>query len=260
MTNDGQPELLVEMRSDGRIAILTLNRPDKRNAFNASLLATLTETMARLDADPTVRTMVLTGTGKVFCAGMDLAEFARGDGEKIVFDGGIVDLVRRERRTPVVAAVRGAALAGGLEIMLVCDLAVVAEDARFGLPEAAIGLIAGAGGVAHLPTRIPAAMAREILLTGVPISAQRAYEAGLVNRVTAADDVLPTAIALAEQIAGNAPLAVVATMRVIHHALAGDADLNRINDEELRRLIRSDDANEGARAFTERRRPQWTGT
>jgi len=260
MTNGDQPELLVEMSADDRIAILTLNRPNKRNAFNASLLATLTETMIRLDGDPTVRAMVLTGAGKIFCAGMDLAEFAQGGGEKIVFDGGIVDLVRRERCTPVIAAVRGAALAGGFEIMLACDLAVVAEDARLGLPEAAIGLIAGAGGVAHLPTRIPAALAREILLTGKPISAQRAYEAGLVNRVTATDDVLPTAIALAEQIAGNAPLAVVATMRVIHHALTGDADLNQINDTELRRLIRSDDAIEGARAFTARRKPKWTGT
>jgi len=257
---DKQPELLVETRPESKIAILTLNRPDKRNAFNASLLSTLTETMTRLDDDPTVRAMVLTGTGKVFCAGMDLAEFAGGDGEKIIFDGGILDLVRRERRTPVIAAVRGAALAGGFEIMLACDLTVGADDARFGLPEAAIGLIAGAGGVAHLPTRIPAALAREILLTGAPITARRAYEAGLVNRIAPADDVLPTAIALAEQIAANAPLAVAATMRVIHHAITGSADLNHINDEELRGLMRSNDANEGARAFTGRRKPQWTGT
>ena len=260
MTSKNQPELLVETLADGKIAILTLNRPDKRNALNASLLANLTKTMAQLDADPKVRAMVLTGAGKVFCAGMDLVEFAEFGGEKIIFEGGIVDHVRRERRTPVIAAVQGAAMAGGFEIMLDCDLAVAAEDARFGLPEATIGLVAGAGGVAHLPTRIPTALAREMLLTGAPISARRAYEAGLVNRITDAGNVLPVAIALAEQIAANAPLAIAATMRVIHHALAADADLNRINDAELDRLIKSEDSTEGARAFTERRAPQWTGT
>jgi len=260
MTHDTPPELLVETHADGKIAIVTLNRPDKRNAFNASLLATFTETMASLDADPAVRVIVLTGAGKVFCAGMDLADFAGGDGEKIIFDGGIIDHVRRERCTPVIAAIRGAAMAGGFEFMLSCDLVVAANDARFGLPEVGIGLIAGAGGVAHLPTRIPVAIAREILLTGAPITAQRAYEAGLVNKITTSDDVLPTAIALAEQVAGNAPLAVAATMRVIHHAIAGDANLDQNNVKELRAVMRSADANEGARAFTGRRAPQWTGT
>jgi len=260
MTHDTPLELLVETRADGKIAILTLNRPEKRNAFNASLLATFTETMARLDADPTVRAIVLTGTGKVFCAGMDLADFAGGDGENIIFGGGILDHVRRQRSTPVIAAVRGAAMAGGFEIMLACDLVVTSKDTRFGLPEVGIGLIAGAGGVAHLPTRIPVAIAREILLTGAPITAQRAYEAGLVNQITPDEDVLPTAIALAEKIAGNAPLAVAATMRVIHNAIAGDTDLDQVNDDELRGVMRSTDAKEGALAFTKRRPPQWTGS
>jgi len=260
MQTDGQPELLVETRAEGRVAILTLNRPEKRNAFNASLMSTLTETMARLDDDPAVRAMVLTGAGKVFCAGMDLAEFAQGGGDKIVFEGGILDLVRRARTTPIIAAVQGAAMAGGFEIMLACDLVVAAEDARLGLPEVTVGLIAGAGGVAHLPNRIPAALAREILLVGAPITAQRAYEAGLVNRIAPAEDVLPTAIALAERIAATAPLAAAATMRVLHAALSSSADLDRINDEELHHLIDSADASEGARAFTERRTPQWTGT
>ena len=259
MTGDEQPELLVETRANGAIVILTLNRPHKRNAFNASLLTTLTKTIARLDDDPAIRAIVLTGTGKVFCAGMDLADVAQGGGEKIVFEGGILDFVRRERRTPIIAAVQGAAMAGGFEIMLACDMVVAAKDAPLGLPEVSVGLIAGAGGVSYLPNRIPAALAREIALIGAPVTAQRAYEAGLVNQITTAEDVLPTAIAMAEQVAANAPLAVTATMRILQHALAGSTDLNKINDEELRRMIGSADANEGARAFKERRAPNWTG-
>ena len=253
-------EVLVEIRPAQKIAVLTLNRPQLRNAFNASLMVALSYTVARLDADPDIRAIVLTGAGKVFCAGMDLGEFANGEGEKAVFDSGLPEFTRQMRKTPIIAAVRGAALAGGFEIMLACDLVVAAQDAIFGLPEVRVGLIAGAGGVAHLPNRIPVALAREILLLGAPVDAKRAFETGLINRIVDADDVLPNAIVMAQQIAANAPLAVAATMGIIHQAMSGGAGaLNTLNDELLRDIMRSDDAKEGATAFKDRRTPNWTG-
>lgn len=176
-----------------------------------------------------------------------------------MFGGGILDFIRQRRSTPLIGAVHGAAMAGGFEIALACDLLVAAEGTRLGLPEVTVGLVAGAGGVAHLPRRIPAAIVREMALTGTPITAERAFAAGLVNRVVPMDELLPTAMSLAETIAANAPLAVAASKRIIDAALRGDPGLDRLNDEELRRVMASEDAREGALAFRARRAPGWKG-
>lgn len=250
-------EVLRERR--GHVEVLTLNRPEARNAINRATALALSDALDAAESDPEVWVVVLTGAGdKAFSAGMDLKAFAAG--EVPITEKGFGGITRRDFPKPLVAAVNGAALAGGFEIMLSCDLVVAAEHARFGIPEASRGLIAGAGGLIRLPRRVPLAVAYEMALTADPIDAARAYDLGLVNRVVPGDQVLEAAIALAERIAKNAPLAVRASKSVMRQSLdLGEEAAWEVNDESFGAIGRSADALEGAVAFAEKREPVWRG-
>jgi enoyl-CoA hydratase/carnithine racemase len=221
----------------------------------------MSDAVVALDTDHDVRVIVLTGAGSVFSAGADLAAVAAGRTREIIgVPGGFGGLTRSNRQTPVIAAVNGHALAGGFELMLACDLAVAAEDAEFGLPEVARGIIAGAGGLVRLPAAIGPKRALELILTAGRITAAEAHAYGLVNRVVARDRVLPEAYELAERIAANAPVAVRESRRVAMEALERGADAGwEANERSWVTVLDSEDALEGPRAFTEKRPPEWQG-
>ena len=252
-------EVLRERR--GAVELLTLNRPDARNAIN---LATATQLSTALDecaTDEHVKAVVLTGSGdKAFSAGMDLKAFAAGE-FPVVPGQGFGGLTQRRFPKPLIAAANGSALAGGFEMMISCDVIVAAEHASFGIPEVTRGLIAGAGGLIRLARRLPRAVANELAMTGQPISATRAYELGLVNRVVPGDQVLEVALALATAIAANAPMAVRLSKEVIADAPdLTEAEAWQLNDRVFGQVMTSADALEGAVAFAEKRPPVWTGS
>jgi enoyl-CoA hydratase len=228
------------------VLVVTLNRPGARNALNPELMDGLSAVMRGADADPDVRAVVLTGAGPVFCAGMDLKAFAQGGDVT-----GLLWFYREGLATPVVAALNGSALAGGFELVLACDLVVASEDAKLGIPEVKRGMFAAGGGTT-LADRIPMAVALEMGLTGEPVSAARAREVGLVNRVVPADQVLAEALTLAQQIAENAPLAVTLTKKLMRERRWGEPG-------ETATVFTSADAMEGALAFAQRRPPVWSG-
>ena len=215
----------------------------------------------RVEADPAVRVAVLTGAGTLFCAGMDLKAFAEGAGDTILFGQyGFGGFVKRPRSKPVIAAVEGAAIAGGFEMMLACDMVVAGTSAQFALPEVRIGLIPGAGGAVRLPISVPRVRANEILLTGKPFSAKEAADWGVINRVTSDGDALAAATKIAADIATNAPLAVKHTLALAQAAhAANDATHWPENDKIIGQIGQTADAAEGARAFIERRPPVWQG-
>lgn len=251
----------VLFETDGNIAVITLNRPDRRNAVNAALADGLSAALDRLESDPALDVGVLAGNGKVFCAGMDLAAFADGQQDAILNrKGGFGGLTERHRTKPLIAAVHGAALAGGFEIAIACDLIVAEEGSRFGMPEVIRGLIAGAGGALRLAELVPQARAREILLTGRLFDTAEAWELGLLSRRCPAGEARGAALALAREIAANAPLAVRGTLAVskLLRDIPGDGAWAG-NARHLQVCLDSQDALEGARAFLERRAPVWTG-
>jgi enoyl-CoA hydratase len=245
----------------GPVAVLRLDRPDARNALTPELTSALGAAVVEADADPDVRAIVLTGTGtRAFCAGMDLRAFAGG--ERISGEdpgvAGFMALVGGDVATPIVGAANGSAVAGGLELLLGCDVVVASSEARFGLPEVQRGLFAAGGGT-FIGQRIPLAVALEMTLTGDLIDAGRAYELGLVNAVVPPDEVLPAALALAERIAANGPLGVAASKELVR---LGAADPRRARERLSawqRAVFASEDAREGALAFVEKRPPRWTG-
>ncbi|GLY38913.1 enoyl-CoA hydratase [Amycolatopsis sp. NBRC 101858] len=251
------PEVIVEARD--RILVITLNRPEQKNAMTLAASRIIAAALERLDDDPDLTIAVLTGAGGTFCAGMDLKRFAAG--ERPALPGrGFGGMVEAPPRKPIVAAVEGWALGGGCELVLACDLVVAGRGARFGLPEVRRGLAARGGGMIRLPQRVPRAIAMELLLTGDPIDAARAERLGLVNRVVDEGTALDGALDLAARIARNAPLAVQCSKAVASEAAGWP------QDEVWRRqavhsdpVFASEDAREGARAFTERRDPVWTG-
>jgi enoyl-CoA hydratase len=254
----------LERRREGSVEILTLNRPDQRNALSPELIAQLSAAFADAKADDDVRVVVLTGAGdKAFCAGMDLKAFAaQGDGRPLRDLEKTADftaLQRGEFPKPVVGAINGTAVAGGLELLMACDLAVAAEHAKLGIPEVKRGLFAAGGGVT-LPARMPLAVALELGLTGDFINAQRALELGLVNRVRPAAEVLPCAIELAGRIAANGPVAVAATKAIMRAVAQRGVQVGYEMIDHFRdRVFTSEDALEGAQAFAEKRAPRWTG-
>ena len=250
-------EILRERR--GHIELLTINRPEARNAMNLAAAQALNLALNDAEADDDVWVVVLTGAGdKAFCAGMDLKAFAAG--EVPFTENGFGGITNREFSKPLIAAANGSALAGGLEILISCDMVVAADHAKFGIPETSRGLVAGAGGLIRLPKRVPLAIAYELALTADPIDADRAYELGLVNRVVPGSDVLASAMALAERIVRNAPLAVRTSKRVMRQATdLPEVDLWPINTEAFSMIGRSADALEGAIAFAEKREPHWQG-
>ena len=250
-------ELLRERR--GHIELLTINRPEARNAINRATALLLSEALDDCETDDDVWVVVLTGAdNKAFSAGMDLKAFATG--EFPITEKGFGGITKRDFPKPLIAAVNGSALAGGFEIMISCDMVIAADHAKFGIPEAQRGLIAGGGGLIRLPKRVPLTIAYEMALTADPIDAQRAYELGLVNRVVPGDQVLDTAIALAERIAKNAPLAVRVSKSVIKQATELSEEASwAVNDDAFGVIGRSADALEGAVAFAEKREPNWQG-
>ena len=253
-------EVLRERR--GNVEILTINRPEARNAINGAVSLAMSTVMDELAKDPECWVVVITGSGdKAFSAGMDLKAFSSGEGGDIIgASGGFGGLTQREFPKPIIAAVNGSALAGGLEIMLSCDLVVAAEHATFGIPEAKRGLIAGAGGLIRMPKRLPMAIALEMAMTGEPIDAERAAALGLVNKVVPAAALMNEALALAERIAANAPLAVRYSKKVMKHAAeVPEHEGWKLNTEAVGVVFSSADAMEGPIAFAEKRPPKWQG-
>ncbi|HEX8592385.1 MAG TPA: enoyl-CoA hydratase-related protein [Pseudomonas sp.] len=245
-----------------RIALITLNRPHKRNAIDVNSSRALARLVESTEADPQIRVVILTGEGPLaFCAGADLDDIARGIGEQIVVgQAGMGGLIHRARRKPWIAAVRGAASGGGTELALACDLIVAGKNASFTLPEVKLGLIAGAGGIYRLMRRIAPALAMELLLTGNRLEAQRAASLGLVNHVVDDDQVLQTSLGLARQIAANAPLAIQETLQIARKALTQDEAQLRLDVEAACvRLQASEDLLIGVRAFQDKSTPQWKG-
>jgi enoyl-CoA hydratase len=250
-------ELLREER--GRVLVLTMDRPEARNAMSMGLAHELADAFDELDERSDLSVGVITGAGGTFCAGMDLKGFARG--ERPVVEGrGFAGLVQRPPAKPLVAAVEGYALAGGFEIVLACDLVVAAETATFGLPEVKRGLTAAAGGLLRLQHRIPYHLAMELVLTGRVWPAPEAAAAGLLARVTPKGEALAGALELAATVAENAPLALAASKRVLVES--SDWPLGEQfarQEQHVDPVRKSQDAQEGARAFVEKRAPRWSG-
>jgi enoyl-CoA hydratase len=256
-----EDELVVERR--GPVVVARLNRPDARNALTPSLLGAIGRTAVEADADPESRVLVITGTGdRAFCAGMDLRAFAAGGDDVFAGDPDAMTnywrLLKGDLSIPVVGGANGAAVGGGLELLLGCDIVVAATNARFGFPEIQRGLFPAGRGTL-LATRVPMAFALELTLTGDLITSDRAREIGLVNKVVASDEVLPAALAYAERLAANAPLGLAAIKELIHLGVADPGRWDTRATELQQSVFASDDAKEGATAFIEQRAPVWRG-
>jgi enoyl-CoA hydratase/carnithine racemase len=253
-------EPILFERIDHHIARVTLNRPHARNAINAAMTLRLEEIVRTIEADPELRVAILAAApGPAFCAGADLAEVAAGHARSLMTrDGGFAGFVYAARQKPWIAAVHGYAMGGGLEFALACDMVVAAQDAVFGLPEPKRGLLAAAGGAYRLPRAVPRAIALEMLTTGATIDARRAYELGLVNRVVDAAALPEAALALAAQVAANAPLSVRESLAIARAAAELDeVALRQLTADATARVMASEDAREGPRAFVEKRAPVW---
>jgi len=258
MTGDPRPSSILTERR-GQTLIITLNRPEVRNAIDMSVANGIAGALAELDDDPGLMVGVINGNGRGFCSGMDLKAFLV-QGEPVVEGRGFAGIVERPASKPLIAAIEGFALAGGLEVALACDLIVAAENAKLGLPEVKRSLIATGGGLRRLPRRLSFGLALELALTGEAITAERAYEAGLVNRVTPAGAALDTALQLAELIATNGPLALAGTKRIMYEQMNwSDHDFWARQAEIARPVEASADAREGSTAFAEKRPPLWQG-
>ena len=249
--------ILTEDR-DG-VLIVTINRPDARNAVNGDVATGMAAALDRLDGEGDLRVGIVTGAGGYFSAGMDLKAFVQGE-SPYAGDRGFAGITQRAAKKPLIAAVEGFALAGGFEIALSCDLIVASRGARFGIPEVKRSLVAAGGALLRLPKRIPYHLAMELALTGEPISAERAHEIGIVNRLAEPGGALDTALELAKQIVKNAPLALIASKEILQKAVdwteaEGWAKQGEISGP----VFTSEDAREGATAFAEKRDPIWRG-
>jgi enoyl-CoA hydratase len=257
------PAPVTLQRLPGHVALVTLDRPQARNAVNGEVARALEAIVDEIERDPQLQVAVLTGAdaGRVFCAGADLREVSAGRGDALFTErGGFAGFVDAPRRKPWIAAVNGQALAGGCEIVLACDMVVAADDAAFGLPEVARGLVAAAGGLYRLPRVLPRPLALELILTADTLSAAEAQRHGWLNRVVPAARVLEEALALARRITRNAPLAVRESLQVARQAADLDeAQLRALSLEARRRVQATEDYREGPRAFIEKREPRWTG-
>ena len=250
-------EEAVLTEADGGVLLITLNRPDARNAVNAALAAGVAAALDRLDSDDDLQVAILTGAGKGFCAGMDLKAFVQGESPHV--EGrGFAGIVQGPPRKPIIAAIEGFAVAGGLEVALACDLIVAAKGSKLGIPEVKRSLVAAGGALLRLPQRLPYGVAMELALTGDTIDAERGYELGLVNRLAEPGGAVDAAIELAGQITPNAPLALIATKQVLQANWPEDEFWGK-QGELTAPVFTSEDAREGSIAFAEKRAPVWKG-
>jgi enoyl-CoA hydratase len=255
----GTSDEAVRCDIDGPVAVITINRPEARNAVNEAVAAGVAASLDELDERKDIRVIVLTGAGGTFSAGMDLKGFLAGQ-NPTAGGRGFGGIVERPPSKPTIAAVEGYALAGGFELALACDLIVASEEAQFGLPEVTRGLVAAAGGLLRLPSRVPYHLAMEVALTGDRVPAARLHQAGLITQLAPAGQALARATELAARIAQNAPLALAATKRVIVESADWPADTAFARQREVTRAVfTSADAKEGAVAFAEKRAPVWRG-
>ncbi|MBA2506523.1 MAG: crotonase/enoyl-CoA hydratase family protein [Thermoleophilaceae bacterium] len=252
-----QPAVLTERR--GPVLVITLNRPEVRNAVNAALAEGIGRALDELDSDDALQVGILTGAGGFFCAGMDLGAFVKG--ESPYYEGrGFAGIAQRASRKPLIAAIEGFAVAGGFEVALACDLIVAAEGAKLGIPESKRSLVAAGGALLRLPKRMPYHVVMELALTGDPFPAERFHELGVVNRIAAKGEALDTALELAEAIGKNGPLALAAAKQIL------DEQFDWSSEEMWEKqgaiagpVMTSEDAKEGASAFKEKREPEWKG-
>ena len=257
MTNAAERVVLTERR--GRVLLVTLNRPDQRNAINAVVAGGIAGALDDLDGNAELSLGVITGAGKGFCSGMDLKAFVTGE-SPVVEGRGFAGITQRASDKPLIAAIEGFAVAGGLEVALSCDLIVAARGARLGIPEVKRSLVAAGGALLRLPRMLPRNVAMEMALTGDLVLAERAHELGLVNRLAEPGGALEVALELAETIAVNGPLALAATKRIlVESADWPDADFFARQEAIAAPVRASEDAREGATAFAEKRAPAWKG-
>jgi enoyl-CoA hydratase len=243
----------------GNVLVITLNRPDARNAVNAALAEGVARALDELDGDDALAVGVLTGAGKGFSSGMDLKAFVAGE-RPYYGDRGFAGIVQRPPEKPLIAAVEGFAVAGGCEIALACDLIVAARDAKLGIPEVKRSLVAAGGALRRLPQRVPYGVAMELALTGDTITAERGYELGLVNRLAERGGAVDAALELAGAIAANGPLALDATKAILQQQFDwSEAEFWQRQGELSGPVFGSEDAREGAVAFSEKRDPVWQG-
>jgi enoyl-CoA hydratase len=258
MSDTPTDPVIVERRD--RVLLITLNRPQARNAINQEVAWAVEAAIDQLDSDPALGAAIISGNGPAFCAGMDLKAFARGETPR-TDRRGFAGLTKLPPDKPLIAAVEGPAFGGGFEVVLACDLVVASEGAKFGLPEVRRGLIASGGGLIRLPRLIPPARALEILLTGEPVDAAEAHALGLVNRLVEPGKAVTAALELAQVITANAPLAVAAAKRVVRESADWPMDAAFARQERIAKpILASNDAREGALAFAEKRAPRWSGS
>jgi enoyl-CoA hydratase len=249
--------LLTERRD--RVLLITLNRPDARNAVNLAMAEAMAAALDELDSDDGLSVGVIAGEGKGFSSGMDLKAFAGGE-RPWARERGFAGIVQKPAEKPLIAAIEGFAVAGGLEIALACDLIVAAKGAKLGVPEVKRGLVAAGGALRQLPRRLPGAIAMELVLTGETIAAERASELGLVNRLAEPGAALDAALELAGEVAANAPLALRASKSVLRQQHSWDDETFWAKQGEITGpVFTSEDAIEGATAFSEKREPDWRG-
>ncbi|WP_157531247.1 crotonase/enoyl-CoA hydratase family protein [Mycobacterium sp. IS-1496] len=250
-------EVLLERR--GRTLIITINRPEARNAVNFAVSQGLADAVDELDSDTSLSVAILTGAGGNFCSGMDLKAFAAG--ERVDIPGRGIGFTERPPRKPLISAVEGYALAGGTEVVLATDLVVASATAKFGIPEVKRGLVAAGGGLLRLPRRIPYQKALELALTGESFTAEQGAAWGLVNKVTEPGQALAGAVELAERITASGPLAVAVTKEIlVRSAEWSESEMWSKQMELIIPVFSSNDAKEGAIAFAEKRAPNWSGT
>ncbi len=253
-----EPQAVITERRE-RVLVVTLNRPDQRNAVNAAIATGIAAALDELDADSELSIGVITGAGKGFSAGMDLKAFVAGE-SPYAGDRGFAGITQRAAAKPLIAAIEGFAVAGGLEVALACDLIVAARGARLGIPEVKRSLVAAGGGLLRLPRMLPRNVAMELALTGDPIGAERAHELGLVNRLAEPGAALDTALELAAQIAQNGPLALAASKRILNESADWpDSEFFDRQGAIAGPVMASEDAREGATAFAQKRAPVWKG-